>query len=184
VSSLTAFTSHELWGCSKVTVEGMRAPARTRTTHRSRFEQRNSQHHLQVRAEATVRCAELHVPWGARQEMPNFRGSFVEWAPCCVTRHPEPLGGWNTAHNSCVRGGARAQQQLALGLREPPQVQLGEVNTRLSEVNTRLRFNTRLSKVNTRPRFNTRLSTVNSHVDGVELALERRQHLLLGVRAS
>jgi hypothetical protein len=25
-------------------------------------------------------------------------------APCCVTRHPEPLGGWNTAHDGCIRG--------------------------------------------------------------------------------
>jgi hypothetical protein len=55
-----------------------------------RFGQRSLLHRLQVRAEATVRCAGLRRAQVApRQEMPNLAIALRE---CCVTRHPEPFG--------------------------------------------------------------------------------------------
>jgi hypothetical protein len=57
VSSLTALTSLELWGCSKVTDEGMQAVGRywahvkVKEVQHRWFEQRRLPHDLQVRAE-------------------------------------------------------------------------------------------------------------------------------------
>jgi hypothetical protein len=95
VSSLTVLTSLELWGCSKVTEEGMRAVSRARgATRRSRFEM-SLLHHLQVRAEAIVRCAGLHraqvAPVNKCRAMTVARMNL----PCCVTCHP--------SHMACVR---------------------------------------------------------------------------------
>jgi hypothetical protein len=113
VRSLTVLTSLELWGCSKVTEEGMRAVSRARgTTRPSRFEM-NLLHNLQVRAEATVRCAGLQraqvAPVNKCRAMTVARMNL----PCCVTRHPEPcgvcpLGGTRHMTVGCD-GGARAR---------------------------------------------------------------------------
>ena len=65
VSSLTALTSLELWRCSKVTAERMRAVRSVarltskKTTHRSWVEQMELAASSPVRAEASVRCAGL-----------------------------------------------------------------------------------------------------------------------------